>query len=139
MELGRSLDWQICRARTTQDAIREAGRASEHGIEVGSRGRLHPRRNRGQGGPRGTTRQTAALFRAMPRFYFDAVVNGRTAYDDVGVEVASLELARLRALRTAGEVTREATARGELADIAVNVRVGGVEPIAVARISMEMK
>ena len=67
------------------------------------------------------------------------MVNGRTAYDDVGVEVASLELARLRALRTAGEVTREATARGELADIAVNVRVGGVEPIAVARISMEMK
>ena len=49
----------------------------------------------------------------MPRFYFDAVVNGRTAYDDVGVEVASLELARLN---TAGEVTREATARGELAE-----------------------
>ena len=35
MELGRSLDWQICRARTTQDAIREAGRTSEHGFEVG--------------------------------------------------------------------------------------------------------
>jgi hypothetical protein len=38
-----------------------------------------------------------------------------------------------------GEVAREATARGELADIAVKVRVGGVEPIAVARLSMEMK
>src|SRR5215207_5508512 len=38
MELGRSLDWQICRARTTQDAIREAGRTSEHGFEVGSIG-----------------------------------------------------------------------------------------------------
>src|SRR5215217_3428201 len=38
MELGRSLDWQICRARTTQDVIREAGRTSEHGIEVGSIG-----------------------------------------------------------------------------------------------------
>jgi hypothetical protein len=41
--------------------------------------------------------------------------------------------------RTAGEVARQATARGELADIAVKVRVGGVEPIAVARLSMEMK
>ena len=75
----------------------------------------------------------------MPRFYFDAVVNGKTAYDDVGVELASLETAREKAVRTAGEVAREATARGELADIAVKVRVGGVEPIAVARLSMEMK
>ena len=75
----------------------------------------------------------------MPRLYFDAVVNGKTAYDDVGVELANLETAREKALRTAGEVAREATARGELADIAVKVRVGGVEPIAVARLSMEMK
>ena len=42
MELGRSLDWQICRARPTQDAIREAGRTPEHGIEVGSIGHRPP-------------------------------------------------------------------------------------------------
>jgi len=75
----------------------------------------------------------------MPRFYFDEVVNGQTVHDDVGIELASLEMARHKALCTAAEIAKEATARGELSDIAVKVRVGGIEPIAVARLSMEMK
>ena len=77
--------------------------------------------------------------RGMPQFYFDKVVNGQTVHDDVGIELASLEMARHKALCTAAEIAREATARGELSEICVKVRVGGIEPIAVARLSMEMK
>ena len=74
----------------------------------------------------------------MPRFYFDKVVNGDTTYDEVGFEVASLEEARHEAVRTATEIARDLAHQGQVPEILVKVRVGGVEPVAIACLSMRV-
>jgi hypothetical protein len=58
----------------------------------------------------------------MPRFYFDTVVNGETAHDDVGLELASLDAARHEALHSAAEMAVDLARTGKPAEITVKVR-----------------
>jgi hypothetical protein len=74
----------------------------------------------------------------MPRFYFDTVVDGATAHDDVGRELADLDAAGHEALRSAAEIAVDLARTAQSTEIAVKVRVGGVEPLATARLSMRL-
>jgi hypothetical protein len=75
----------------------------------------------------------------MPRFYFDTVVNREIAHDDAGLEFASLDEARQEAMRAAAEIAKDLAYKGISADIAVHIRVGGVESLATARSSVRLE
>lgn len=75
----------------------------------------------------------------MPRFFFDVVENGRTIQDDDGVELLSLEAARLEAGRTAGEMLRDRTQeKADPADICLIVRDGSPEPVCSVVVALKI-
>jgi hypothetical protein len=71
----------------------------------------------------------------VPRYHFDAVLNGKVAPDPEGVELDSRDTARQEAVRAAAEMAKDSHLDGNARDITVRVREGR-EPVAIIRLSI---
>lgn len=68
----------------------------------------------------------------MPRFHFDVVEDGQTLPDDEGLDLLSVDVARLEAARAAAEMLRDrARERVESGDVSIVVRDGSGELFTV--------
>jgi hypothetical protein len=74
----------------------------------------------------------------VPRFYFDAVLQGRTETDREGVELADRAVARQEAIRAAAEMAKDQHLDGDARDITVAIREGD-KPIATIRLSLKIE
>ena len=74
----------------------------------------------------------------MPRFYFDAVLQGRTETDREGVELSDRAVARQEAIRAAAEMAKDQHLDGNARDITVAIREGD-KPVATIRLSLKIE
>ena len=73
----------------------------------------------------------------MPRYFFD-VIDGESQSDTVGTECTSPEEARAQAIRTAGEMLRDALPHfRESSEWQMRVREGEQQPFLTLRFSTE--
>jgi hypothetical protein len=74
----------------------------------------------------------------VPRFYFDAVLNGEPQPDPEGIELANRDTARQDAVRAAAEMAKDRHLDGNAREFTVKVREGS-EPVATIRIRLSLK
>lgn len=58
------------------------------------------------------------------RFFFDIQSDGKLTVDDEGMEFSSLQDAQNEAVRSLGEIARDASRNGELFRLSIGVRSG---------------
>jgi uncharacterized protein DUF6894 len=58
----------------------------------------------------------------MPRYYFDVRDNGSSSIDEIGLEFASVNEARLEAARALGEMARDTLPGLSVCSISIRVR-----------------
>jgi hypothetical protein len=74
----------------------------------------------------------------VPRFYFDAVLNGEPEPDPEGIELDSRDTARQEAVRAAAEMAKDRHLGGNAREFTVKVREGS-EPFATIRLSLKIE
>jgi hypothetical protein len=74
----------------------------------------------------------------VPRFYFDAIMNGDPSRDSEGTELDSRAVARQEGVRAAAEMAKDPRLDGDERSITVSVREGA-EPVATIRLSLKIE
>jgi hypothetical protein len=74
----------------------------------------------------------------MPRFYFDATLQGEPETDPEGIELASRAVARQEGVRAAAEMAKDRHVGENAKDITLAIREGE-EPVATIRLSLTIE
>ncbi|MFL5006003.1 MAG: DUF6894 family protein [Microvirga sp.] len=74
----------------------------------------------------------------MPRFYFDATLQGEPEADPEGIELASRAIARQEGVRAAAEMVKDRHHGENAKDITLAIREGE-EPVATIRLSLTIE
>ena len=74
----------------------------------------------------------------MPRFYFDAVLQGKPEADPVGIELDNRDVARQEAVRAAAEMAKDRHVGENAQDITLAIREGD-DPVATVRLCLKIE
>jgi hypothetical protein len=76
----------------------------------------------------------------MPRFRFDVCTDGITVEDREGLDLLSVEAARLEAARAASQMLRDRTLDiAEPADLSIIVRDGSPQPVCTIQVALKIQ
>jgi hypothetical protein len=81
----------------------------------------------------------ARALTTMPRFHFDVCENSVITPDDEGLDLLSIQAARLEAARAATEMMKDRAARkADPADVSIAVRDGSPESVCVVTVALKI-